>query len=66
MGRQKKGPSKGPFYAIGVARGSLPGVVGLNSLFKWVTAAISGGNRSMGATSTVSLPPPPPEIQIVL
>ncbi|WP_071673167.1 vWA domain-containing protein [Nioella nitratireducens] len=40
--------------------------VGFTSLFKWVTAAISGGNRSMGATSTVSLPPPPPEIQIVL
>ena len=39
---------------------------GFTSLFKWVTAAISGGNRSMGATSTVSLPPPPPEIQIVL
>lgn len=35
------------------------------SLFKWVTAAISGGNKSMGATSTVALPPPPPEIQVV-
>lgn len=39
---------------------------GFTSLFKWVTAAISGGNRSMGATTTVSLPPPPPEIQIVI
>jgi uncharacterized protein YegL len=39
---------------------------GFTSLFKWVTAAISGGNRSIGATTTVGLPPPPPEIQIVL
>lgn len=38
---------------------------GFTSFFKWVTAAISGGNRSMGATSTVLLPPPPPEIQVV-
>jgi uncharacterized protein YegL len=35
------------------------------SFFRWVTAAISGGNKSMGATSTVALPPPPPEIQVV-
>jgi uncharacterized protein YegL len=39
---------------------------GFGSLFKWVTAAISGGNKTMGTTKTVSLPPPPPEIQIVL
>lgn len=38
---------------------------GFTSLFKWVTTAISGGNRSMGATSSVALPPPPPEIQVV-
>lgn len=38
---------------------------GFTSFFKWVTAAISGGNRSMGATTTVALPPPPPEIQVV-
>lgn len=38
---------------------------GFTSFFKWVTAAISGGNRSMGATNTVALPPPPPEIQVV-
>lgn len=35
------------------------------SLFKWVSSAISGGNRSMGATTEVALPPPPPEIHIV-
>lgn len=35
------------------------------SMFKWVSSAISGGNRSMGATSQVVLPPPPPEIQVV-
>ena len=39
--------------------------VGFTSFFKWVTAAISGGNQSMGATTTVALPPPPPEIQVV-
>jgi len=38
---------------------------GFTSFFKWVTAAISGGNKSMGATTTVALPPPPPEIQVV-
>lgn len=35
------------------------------SMFKWVSSAISGGNRSMGAASQVVLPPPPPEIQVV-
>lgn len=39
---------------------------GFTSFFKWVTAAISSGNKSMGATMTVALPPPPPEIQVVL
>lgn len=38
---------------------------GFSGFFKWVTAAISGGNKSVGATSTVALPPPPPEIQVV-
>ena len=35
------------------------------SFFKWVTSAISGGNRSMGASVDVALPAPPPEIQVV-
>lgn len=38
---------------------------GFSSLFRWVTAAISGGNQTVGASSAVNLPPPPPEIQIV-
>jgi len=36
-----------------------------SSFFKWVSAAVSSGNRSMGSTVEVTLPPPPPEIQIV-
>jgi len=35
------------------------------SFFRWVTSAISGGNKSLGATAVVTLPPPPPEIQVV-
>lgn len=34
--------------------------------FKWVSSAVSVGNRSLGTSSEVVLPPPPPEIQIVL
>jgi uncharacterized protein YegL len=33
--------------------------------FRWVTSTIAGGNRSLGAKSTIDLPPPPPEIQVV-
>lgn len=35
-------------------------------LFQWVSSTVSSGNRSMGATSSIALPPPPPEIQIVV
>ncbi len=35
------------------------------SLFKWVSSAISGGNRTLGATAELALPPPPPEIHLV-
>ena len=35
-------------------------------LFHWVSSTVSSGNRSMGATSSITLPPPPPEIQIVV
>jgi len=35
-------------------------------LFQWVSSTVSSGNRSMGATSSIGLPPPPAEIQIVV
>ncbi len=38
---------------------------GFTSFFKWVTSTIAGGNKSMGSTSSMALPPPPPEIQVV-
>ncbi|OQW94390.1 MAG: tellerium resistance protein TerY [Beggiatoa sp. IS2] len=34
--------------------------------FKWVSEAINVGNRSIGATSDPVVPPPPPEINIVI
>jgi uncharacterized protein YegL len=34
--------------------------------FKWVSASVSIGNRSMGSTAQAQLPPPPPEVQIVV
>jgi uncharacterized protein YegL len=36
------------------------------SLFKWVSAAISSGNRSMGTSCNAPLPPPPPEIHVIV
>lgn len=33
--------------------------------FKWVSASISTGNMSMGATGQIVLPPPPPEVHHV-
>jgi uncharacterized protein YegL len=35
------------------------------AFFKWVSASISTGNRSMGASGDLLLPPPPSEVQIV-
>ena len=35
-------------------------------LFQWVSSTVSSGNRSMGAASSIVLPPPPAEIQIVI
>jgi uncharacterized protein YegL len=35
-------------------------------LFQWVSSTVSSGNRSMGAASSLTLPPPPPEIQVVV
>lgn len=34
--------------------------------FKWVSASVSVGNRSIGASVNTVLPPPPPEVHIVL
>jgi uncharacterized protein YegL len=34
--------------------------------FKWVSASVSVGNRSIGATSEITLPPPPPEVHSVI
>lgn len=36
------------------------------SLFKWVSEVIAGGNKSLGTGGTTELPPPPPEINIVI
>ena len=34
--------------------------------FKWVSASVSAGNRSIGATDHILLPPPPPELHSVI
>lgn len=34
--------------------------------FKWVSASVSVGNRSIGAASDLLLPPPPPEVHTVI
>ena len=34
--------------------------------FKWVSASVSVGNRSIGATNDLVLPPPPPEVHTVI
>jgi uncharacterized protein YegL len=34
--------------------------------FKWVSASVSVGNRSIGATDEMLLPPPPPEVHTVI
>lgn len=36
------------------------------NLFEWVTTAISSGNQTVGTSSATDLPPPPPELQIVV
>ena len=36
------------------------------SFFKWVSASVSVGNRSLGTNDQVDLPPPPPEVNIVI
>ncbi|MDR1897913.1 MAG: VWA domain-containing protein [Prevotellaceae bacterium] len=34
--------------------------------FKWVSASVSVGNRSIGASNEMVLPPPPPEVHTVI
>jgi uncharacterized protein YegL len=34
--------------------------------FKWVSASVSVGNRSIGAADELLLPPPPPEVHTVI
>jgi uncharacterized protein YegL len=34
--------------------------------FKWVSASVSAGNRSIGAADEIPLPPPPPEVHTVI
>lgn len=34
--------------------------------FKWVSASVSVGNRSIGSNDNISLPPPPPEVHTVI
>lgn len=34
--------------------------------FKWVSASVSVGNRSVGTSNDITLPPPPPEIHTVI
>ncbi|MBD5358017.1 MAG: VWA domain-containing protein [Bacteroides sp.] len=34
--------------------------------FKWVSDSIGVGNRSIGATDSLVLPPPPPEVNVII
>ncbi len=36
------------------------------SFFKWVSASVSAGNKSLGTNQEASLPPPPPEVNVVI
>jgi uncharacterized protein YegL len=36
-----------------------------SGLFKWVSASVAVGSSSAGVTGQISLPPPPPEVQLV-
>jgi len=37
-----------------------------SKFFQWVSATVTSGGSSVGATAKLELPPPPPEIQVVL
>ncbi len=34
--------------------------------FQWISTAVTAGSASVGAISNVELPPPPPEVQVVI
>ena len=36
------------------------------SYFKWVSATVSSNSRSVGTSSVVPLPPPPPEVHLMI
>lgn len=36
------------------------------SFFKWVSASVVAGSSSAGVSDSIALPPPPPEVQLVL
>ena len=38
----------------------------IKQFFKWVSASVSVGNRSVGTTDELILPPPPPEVHTVI
>lgn len=37
-----------------------------SGFFKWVSASVVAGSSSAGVSGSISLPPPPPEVQLVL
>lgn len=39
---------------------------GFKRFFKWVSDTIGVGNRTMGATDEIALPPPPEEVNLIL
>jgi uncharacterized protein YegL len=38
----------------------------LMSFFKWVSASIGSGNKSVGSTEEIQLPPPPSEVHVII
>ncbi|MDE7413021.1 MAG: VWA domain-containing protein [Muribaculaceae bacterium] len=36
------------------------------SFFKWISDSIGVGNRSLGASEDILLPPPPPEVNVII
>lgn len=38
----------------------------IKQFFKWVSASVSVGNRSIGAADELILPPPPPEVHTII